>query len=53
MAVKNIDRGVGYPAAESSQYAFGLDEADELCDLETACEDGELAIWPRGDEDER
>ena len=51
MAVKNIDRGGGYPAAERSQYAFGLYEADELDELETAFEDGEPAIWPRGDED--
>ena len=51
MAVKNIDRGVGYPGVERSQYAFGLYEADELYELETAFEDGEPAIWPRGDDD--
>ena len=33
------------------QYVFGLYEADELHELETAFEDGEPAIWPRGDED--
>ena len=47
MAVKNIDRGVGYPGAERSQYPFGLYETDELYELETAFEDGEPAIWPR------
>ncbi len=49
MAVKSIERTVGYSESESSPYAFDLHEADDLYAIETDSIDGEPAIWPRGD----
>ena len=50
MAVKSIERTVGYSEAENSQFGFDLGEANDLYGFETESPDGEPAIWPRGDE---
>lgn len=51
MTVKNIERVVGYSVEEKPRYDDDLYEADELYDFETALEDGEPAIWPRGEDE--
>ena len=50
MAVKSIERAVGYSGGEKSQSGFDLYEAEDLYAFETESKDGEPAIWPSGDD---
>ena len=51
MAVKSIERAGSYSESENSQFDSDFYEADDLYSIETDLNDGEPAIWPRGDED--
>jgi len=52
MAVKKIDRTVGFSRDEGAVCGLVLDHEDDEFDFEESSDDSEPAIWPRG-EDER